>query len=96
MAFLWSKKRPAPDRVPTDDVIPLHSFDDMDVYRAVVLDFSLRFDDVLDHEKLRLALVRLLEIGDWRKLGARLRRNVRYLHTYIRLKSRYMFLAFWY
>jgi hypothetical protein len=68
----------------------------MDVYRAIVLDFSLRFDDVLDHEKLRLALVRLLEIGDWRKLGARLRRNVRYLHTYIRLKSRYMFLAFWY
>lgn len=76
MAFLWSKKRPTPDRVPTDDVVPLHLFDGMDVYRAIVVDLALRFDDVLDHEKLRLALVRLLEIGNWRKLGARLRRNV--------------------
>lgn len=42
-----------------------------------MLDLTLRFDDVLDHEKMRLALVRLVELGNWRKLGARLRMNVR-------------------
>ena len=76
MAFPWTKKRPAPERVLTDDVVPLHFFDDLNIYRAIVLNFALRFDDVLDHEKLRLALVRLMQIGDWRKLGARLRSNV--------------------
>jgi hypothetical protein len=42
-----------------------------------VLDFTLRFDDVLDSEKLGAALVRLMELGNWRKLGARLRMNVK-------------------
>jgi len=42
----------------------------------MVLDFTLRFDDVLDPEKLSAALVRLMELGNWRKLGARLRMNV--------------------
>ncbi|KAI7198592.1 hypothetical protein KC316_g3977 [Hortaea werneckii] len=37
--------------------------------------FFSRFDDVLDPEKLRKALERLLQIGGWRKLGARLRLN---------------------
>ncbi len=36
----------------------------------------LRFDDVMDPENLRMSLSRLLEIGDWKKLGARLRMNV--------------------
>ena len=62
--------------MPTDDVIPLHDFDTGDTIQAIVVDFALRFDDVLDHEKLRLALERLMQIGNWRKLGARLRRNV--------------------
>ncbi|KAI7602992.1 hypothetical protein KC346_g12101, partial [Hortaea werneckii] len=43
--------------------------------RALVLHFFSRFDDVLDPEKLRQALDRLLHIGGWRKLGARLRLN---------------------
>jgi len=63
--------------VPTDHIIALHYFDDVEIFQAVVVDFALRFDDVLDHEKLRLALERLMQIGNWRKLGARLRRNVR-------------------
>jgi hypothetical protein len=35
-----------------------------------------RFDDVLDAEKLRIGLVRLMELGNWGKLGGRLRENV--------------------
>src|ERR1700733_14812736 len=38
-----------------------------------------RFDDVLDLEKLRPSLVQLMQIGNWRKVGARLRRNVVHL-----------------
>jgi hypothetical protein len=36
----------------------------------------MRFNDVLDAEKLHDALSELLEIGDWRKLGGRLRFKV--------------------
>ena len=43
----------------------------------MVLDFTMRFDDVLDPEKLCTALTRLMELGNWRKLGARLRMNVK-------------------
>lgn len=54
----------------------------------------LRFDDALDAQKLHNGLTRLLNIGEWRKLGGRLRKNVRrrvrlclkrYLHVRIRL-----------
>lgn len=76
MAFLFSKKPLSPEKVPTDDVIPVHYFDDSEIFRSLVVEFALRFDDVLDHEKLYNALVRLMEIGNWRKLGARLRLNV--------------------
>jgi hypothetical protein len=76
MAFLFSKKQTTPEKVPTDEVIPLHYWDDNEVFRSIIVDFALRFDDVLDHEMLRRALARLMEIGDWRKLGARLRIKV--------------------
>jgi hypothetical protein len=76
MAFLFSKKRIIPEKVPTDDVIPVHYWDDNEVFRWIVVDFALRFDDVLDPEKLRQALARLMEIGNWRKLGARIRLRV--------------------
>ena len=48
----------------------MHSLDDASFLRSIVLDFTLRFDDVLDPEKLSAALVRLMELGNWRKLGA--------------------------
>ncbi|TVY93515.1 Transcriptional regulator, partial [Lachnellula willkommii] len=68
--------RPArPAKVLTDTIIPLHSKDDTKSLRPFILDFTLCFDDVLDPEKLRSSLERLMEIGDWRKLGARLRLN---------------------
>ncbi|KAH6669906.1 hypothetical protein B0J14DRAFT_619062 [Halenospora varia] len=61
--------------VPTDTIIPLHSKDDTKINRAMVLDLTLRFNDVLDPSKLRDSLARLLEMGHWRKLGGRLRLN---------------------
>lgn len=57
----------------------MHSLDSASLFRSIVLDFTLRFDDVLDPEKLSAALVRLMELGNWRKLGARLRLNVKYI-----------------
>jgi len=73
--FGWG---PAPSpavTVPTDTIIPFHYWDDDHHTRGLSFDITFRFDDVLDHEKLRRALFRLLEIGDWRKLGARICRN---------------------
>jgi len=46
------------------------------IREVLCFDFMLRFDDVMDPENLRMSLSRLLEIGDWKKLGARLRMNV--------------------
>lgn len=78
MGLLFSKlKQTQPATVPTDLIIPFHYWDDIPTTRSLCLDYTFRFDDVLDAEKIRAALDRLLEIGDWRKLGARLRRNVR-------------------
>lgn len=76
MAFLLSKKKVTPGKVPTDEVIPLHYWDDNEVFRSIIVDFALHFDDVLDPEKIRQALARLMEIGNWKKLGARLRIKV--------------------
>jgi hypothetical protein len=36
----------------------------------------LRFNDVLDADKLHASLSRLLEIGDWKKVGGRLKLTV--------------------
>ncbi|ORY11968.1 hypothetical protein BCR34DRAFT_537431 [Clohesyomyces aquaticus] len=72
---LFKRKPVAPERVPTDEVIPLHHLDDTSVNRAICLYFSMRFDDVLDPDKLVGALEKLLERPGWRKLGARLRLN---------------------
>ncbi|KAH6616243.1 hypothetical protein C7974DRAFT_41313 [Boeremia exigua] len=57
-----------------DDVIyPLYKLDDTNTLRSLLLAWTLSFNDVLDAEKLRSSLARLLEIGDWRKIGGRLR-----------------------
>jgi hypothetical protein len=57
-------------------VISLHSKDDTWKNRGIALEFTLHFDHVLDSDRLRYSLQRLLEIGEWKKLGARLRLNV--------------------
>ncbi|RDW58312.1 hypothetical protein BP5796_12242 [Coleophoma crateriformis] len=71
----WFFRRKKPAVVPTDTIIPLHHFDDIPIFRRAIYDFTLRFDDVLNPDELSAALRRLMEIGNWRKLGARLRLN---------------------
>lgn len=56
-------------------VYPVHMLDDTKGCRAYMVSQTFRFDDVLDAEKLRGSLTRLLEIGDWKKLAGRLRFN---------------------
>lgn len=68
--------RSAPPRVETDDVYPVHMLDDTKTLRGIVVTWTLRFNDVLDADKLHESLSKLLEIGHWAKLGGRLRSNV--------------------
>lgn len=68
--------RKPPNAVPTDTVVPLRFWDDKDYLRCFTVDFTYRFDDVLDVQKLQSALDRLMRIGDWGQLGARIRRKV--------------------
>ena len=60
----------------TDDIYPVHMLDDTKTLRDIVICWTLRFDDVLDADKLHVSLSRLLEIGDWCKLGGRFKLNV--------------------
>lgn len=57
-----------------DLVYPVHLHDAN--FAPILIVCTLRFDAVLDWQKLQAALTRLLEIGDWKKLGGRLRHNV--------------------
>jgi hypothetical protein len=59
-----------------DHVYPTHMLDNAPTLREIVLTWTMCFNDVLDAEKLYAALSQLLEIGDWRKLGGRLRLKV--------------------
>ncbi|KAI1807061.1 hypothetical protein F4811DRAFT_64783 [Daldinia bambusicola] len=65
----------SPLTISSDTVVPLHRFDDTPITRNVIVEFTMKFDDVLDPDKLRLSLEKLLTRPDWRKLGARLRLN---------------------
>jgi len=51
---------------------PLHALDNNPNW----VNWVMRFNDVLDGKKLKDSLSRLLEIGDWKKLGGRLRYKV--------------------
>jgi hypothetical protein len=59
-----------------DEVYPVHTLDDTKTFRNIIITWTLCFNDVLDTDKLQSSLARLLESGDWRKLGGRLRLNV--------------------
>ncbi|KAK9600384.1 hypothetical protein V6Z92_000467 [Aspergillus fumigatus] len=76
MGFLrFGRESAPPPTVQSDTIIPFHYWDDDHHTRGLSFDVTFRVDDILDPEKLRCALSRLLELGDWRKLGARIRRN---------------------
>ncbi|TFA97854.1 hypothetical protein CCMA1212_010378 [Trichoderma ghanense] len=66
-------KRRAPAIVPTDEVAPLHLFDDTATLRGFTLMWTFKFDQVLDADKLGDSLSQLFQMEGWRKLGGRMR-----------------------
>jgi hypothetical protein len=70
--LLESEPGDAPKEV-EDDIYPVFPLDDNETLRGIVVTWTLHFNDVLDAQRLHDSLWRLLEIGDWRKLGGRLR-----------------------
>ncbi|KAK2051371.1 hypothetical protein LY76DRAFT_675569 [Colletotrichum caudatum] len=67
-------RRACPDRIPTDEVLPVFFFDDTPMLRNAILCWTMRFNDVLDPLKLRQSLEMLLRRDDgWRKLRGRIR-----------------------
>ncbi|KAF5844104.1 hypothetical protein GGP41_010183 [Bipolaris sorokiniana] len=62
-----------PDPYADDDIYPVHVLDDTKTFRSILITWTLCFNNVLDADKLQSSLAKLLETGDWRKLGGRLR-----------------------
>ena len=71
-----SQSGTAPPIVEGDRIVSMHLFDDTTANNNVLLSVTLCFDKVLNSDRIHSALVRLLNIGEWRKLGGRLRRHV--------------------
>ncbi|KAL7803979.1 hypothetical protein V8C43DRAFT_266495 [Trichoderma afarasin] len=67
-------KRSPPIIVPTDEIAPLHLFDDTTTLRGFTLMWTFKFDEVLNADMLGDSLSRLFQMEGWRKLGGRLRR----------------------
>lgn len=68
--------RSPPTIVPTDEIAPLHLFDDTTTLRGFTLMWTFKFDEVLNADMLGDSLSRLFQMEGWRKLGGRLRRAV--------------------
>ncbi|KAJ4865460.1 hypothetical protein T069G_01990 [Trichoderma breve] len=66
-------KRSPPTIVPTDEIAPLHLFDDTTTLRGFTLMWTFKFDEVLNADMLGDSLSRLFQMEGWRKLGGRLR-----------------------
>lgn len=62
--------------VETDEIYPLFFLDNLAAGRESILSETLRFKEVLDSGKLYNGLTKLIQYGDWRKLGGRLRLRV--------------------
>ncbi|KAF5232435.1 hypothetical protein FANTH_12979 [Fusarium anthophilum] len=59
---------------PSDHIVyPTHMIDNVSVLKFLVMAWTMRFNDVLYADKLHQSLSELLTIGDWKKLGGRLR-----------------------
>ena len=58
-------------------IIPFNFVDNMKGWRMGIAANTLRFNAAMDVQKLRDSLQRLFEMEGWRKLGARIRMNVR-------------------
>lgn len=73
---MFRRPRVAPAKVDSDEVVPISFFDDTFLFKTFVLHSIFVFDDVLDVQKLGDALETLARRDGWRKLAARLRKNV--------------------
>lgn len=58
------------------DIYPLYEFDQNKSLLNMPTAWMFRVNARLDPEMLRSSLSRLLQIGDWRKLAGRFKRNV--------------------
>jgi hypothetical protein len=65
-----------PDTVKSDDVIPVHLFDDSAAARGIVLVWTFRFEDILNPQKLRDSLSELFGMDGWKRLSGRFRMQV--------------------
>ena len=74
-----------PSACDDDEIYPVHMLDNTPTLKNIVVTWTLRFDDVLDADKLHDSLSRLLEIGAWRKVGGRLRLKVYHIHVSINI-----------
>lgn len=59
-----------------DYIYPVHLLDGASFLRQIFTSF-VKFNDVLEPQKLKDAISRLLQIGNWRKLGGRYRTKVK-------------------
>lgn len=57
-------------------VYPVHLLDNAQDYRKAFLAYLFVCNDVLDPQRLADSLSQLLQTGDWKKLGGRLRTTV--------------------
>lgn len=62
-----------------DDTYPVHFYGQTGIIRDTISNYALRYNAVLDADKLRDSLVSLINTGEWRALGGRLRCNVHIL-----------------
>ncbi|KAM5344086.1 hypothetical protein ACJ41O_012623 [Fusarium nematophilum] len=62
LPFFKNEQRPLPEIVETDDIIPVHLFDDSAAAHGIVLVWTYKFDDVLDPDKLYAALSQLFQM----------------------------------
>jgi hypothetical protein len=59
-----------------DEVLPVHFIDQAAIVRTSIINYTFRYNDVLDAAKLHRGLLQLLQIPGWNKLGGRLRATV--------------------
>ncbi|KAH7309894.1 hypothetical protein B0I35DRAFT_379559 [Stachybotrys elegans] len=57
------------------DVYPLHFLDRTGLLSLPIMGYNFLYDEILDPHALYQSLARLMDIGDWRKCGGRLRKN---------------------
>lgn len=73
---LFNSSRRLQPVVSTDEVLPVHLFDNTSHLRSIILVWTFRFDDVLDPDQLYEALSELIRMDGWRRLGGRFRKGV--------------------